>query len=40
MTQMQVVYCDDGLLHNPLHEMTGGKWKAYVGKGKYYALCL
>lgn len=30
--KMQVVYCDDGLLHNPLNEMTGGEWKAYVGK--------
>lgn len=31
---MQVVYSDDGLLHNPLNEMTGGEWKPYVGKKK------
>jgi len=34
MTQskMQVVYCDDGLLHNPPIEMTLGQIKPYVGK--------
>lgn len=30
-SKMQVVYSDDGLLHNPLNEVTGGVVKAYVG---------
>lgn len=37
MTQskMQVVYCEDGLLHNPPMEMTLGQIKPYVGKYIY-----
>ncbi|CAO3625957.1 unnamed protein product [Mucor hiemalis] len=31
---MQVVYSDDGLLHNPLTEVTGGVIKAYVESPK------
>lgn len=31
---MQVVYSEEGLLHNPLKEITGGVIKDYVGKKK------
>ncbi|KAG2210222.1 hypothetical protein INT47_003207 [Mucor saturninus] len=34
MTRMQVVYSDDGLLHNPLNEITGGELQAYVESPK------
>jgi hypothetical protein len=37
-TRMQVVYSDDGLLHNPSMEMTGGEWKPFVGTCCIFAI--